>query len=216
MGGPKGGGPKGGGPKGGGPKAAGVSHEKPETKLAQKTPKEGRKERILPREREKRAKFWVVRGRAVRGISVQTLKHPHMKPHSDTVKQVPKPHRQHTTQHNTPQQNRIGQSRIWPKSITKKGWPKSVCPKLAMTHPFGPHFFWVQAPTPGPHPSGNPPLRTPTRNKNWPMPNKDGQCGQLTLAKCGIGQIRPRPSHSEERPGTAHSRRDQMFEGWWW
>ena len=75
----------------------------------------------------------------------------HMNPHSDTVKQVPMPHRQHTTQHNT-QHNKLvlakvgfGQSRFWPKSVLAKVglakvdfgqsrfgqsrfWPKSAIP----------------------------------------------------------------------------------------
>ena len=101
-------------------------HFKTPPKFNEKTPREERKERILRREREKKARnFGRSRGRAVqgkggpgegrsRGRTVQGKDGPgegrshqplkptptHETPLHETVKQVPTPLRQHTTQHN--------------------------------------------------------------------------------------------------------------------
>ena len=119
---------------------AGVSHDnqraphlrvpafKTPPKFNEKTPREGRKERILRREREKKErKFGRSRGRAVQGKggpgegrSHQTLKPTptHETPLHETVKST------HATQHNTTQHNTIkvgfGQSRFRPKSVLAK------------------------------------------------------------------------------------------------
>ena len=86
-------------------------------KFHEKTPREGRKERILRREREKRAKFWAVQGKGVQGKGgpgkggsggtehdqTKTLKPPHGNRETNT-------HATHTHKHTQTHTN-IGQSR---------------------------------------------------------------------------------------------------------
>ena len=101
-------------------------HSKTPTKFNEKTPRERKKNEngsekkreILGGPGEGRSGGTAVRGK---GGPNQTLKPtPTHETHIDAVKQVPTPHRQHTTQHNTPHNKSIS---IWPISI----WPKSVC-----------------------------------------------------------------------------------------
>ena len=102
-------------------------------KFHEKTPREGRKKRILRREREKKERnFGRSKGRAVPGRTV--LGHPNMtkpkletkthtqKPHSETVKPLPTPHRQHTPQHNK-------SNSIWPKVGLAKVGRQKGCAK---------------------------------------------------------------------------------------
>ena len=95
----------------------GVPAFKNTTKIQREDPQRGKKRtNFAAGEGKKRAKFWRSRGRAVQGKGGpnQTLKpRPHMKPHSDTVKQ---PRHTDNTQHNTNTTHNKSNS-FWPKSV---------------------------------------------------------------------------------------------------
>ena len=129
--------------------------QKTPPKFHEKTPREGRIERILRREREKRAKFWAVQGKGGPGWEgrsgegrsrgtehdqTKTLKPTHTRetPHHETVKPAPTPHSTHNTHkhthtkthkhttHHTQHTTHKKSNSIWPNSV----WPTSVSSML--------------------------------------------------------------------------------------
>ena len=120
----------------------GLAHDSPRTpnvhicqtppKFNEKTPREGRKERILRREREKKERnFGRSRGRAVQGKGGPGKGGPKKGGPNQTLKPTPThemkqyPRHPDNTQHNTTQHNT-------PHNKSKSVWPKSVLAKVGL------------------------------------------------------------------------------------